>query len=109
MKKLFLFLILIPPFALAQVPDPLPNTYVNDLTGSLTIQEIKKLNEKIRSIETKTSVQIAIVLINDLPADMEIEQYVLVVGRKWHVRSSGLGERRAGRAQFRHADLRRLG
>lgn len=85
MKKLLLLLLLLPVLVFAQVPDPLPNTYVNDLATVLNAEQIHNLNEKILSIEKKSSVQIAVILINELPANMEIDQYALEVGRKWHV------------------------
>ena len=85
MKKLLLFLLLIPTLLLGQVPDPIPNTYVNDLSKVLSTEQLHNLNEKILNIEKKSSVQIAIILINELPANIEIDQYTLEVGRKWHV------------------------
>lgn len=85
MKKLLFLLLLLPISVIAQVPEPLQNTYVNDFASLLNAEQIHNLNEKILSIEKKSSVQIAVILINDLPANMQIEQYALEVGRKWHV------------------------
>lgn len=86
MKKIILLLLLVTSIlGYGQIPDPIPNTYVNDLTGTLRPGEVRSLNETILSIEKKSSVQIAIVLINDLPANYEIEDYAREVGRRWHV------------------------
>ena len=84
MKKLLCFLAFIPLLTLAQIPEPIPNTYVNDFVSVLTKDQVQKLNERIRLIETKSSVQIAIVLIQKLP-NMTIADYSIELGRKWHV------------------------
>src|SRR5438105_648042 len=86
MKKLLIILaLLVPYFSFCQIPEPLPNTYVNDLAGVLKPDELKSLNETILAVEKISSVQIAIVLINDLPDRYEIEDYAREIGRKWHV------------------------
>lgn len=84
MKKLLCFLALIPLLTLAQIPEPMPNTYVNDFANVLTKDQIQNLNERIRLIETKSSVQFAIVLIQKLP-NVTIADYSIELGRKWHV------------------------
>lgn len=85
MKKYVLILLLLPLKIFCQIPEPLPNTYVNDLANTMTIEQIHTLNEKILSIETKSSVQIAVILINKLPEKYSIEDYSLELGKKWHV------------------------
>lgn len=85
MKKLFLLLALLPALLLAQVPDPKPNTFVNDYDNILQPEQIQALNERILSMEKKSSVQVAIVLINNLPDGVNIEDYTLEIGRTWHV------------------------
>jgi uncharacterized membrane protein YgcG len=86
MKKLLvLFTLCISMFVNAQVPKPQPNTYVNDATGSLSVEQIKQLNLQIQQLETNSGVQFAIVLVNDLPANMEIDDYAREIGRTWHV------------------------
>lgn len=86
MKKLLIpFTLCISMFANAQVPKPQPNTYVNDATGSLSAEQIRQLNLQIRQLETTSGVQFAIVLVNDLPANMEIDDYAREIGRTWHV------------------------
>lgn len=90
MKKLLLIL-LVPIFGLAQVPDPIANTYVNDLAGMLNAGQIQVLNDSILAIEKKSSVQIAVVLLDKLPENMSIEDFSLQVGRKWHVGNAANG------------------
>jgi uncharacterized protein len=76
---------LLPLLSLAQMPNPKPNTYINDFTNHLSTSEIQTLNERLLLLEHQTNVQIAILLINDLPPDMEIEQYAQKVGNQWKV------------------------
>lgn len=85
MKKLLLFFLLLPATIFAQVPDPKPGTYINDLAGVLTDYQESKINERVYLLEQKYSVQLAIVLIGDLPANIQIEDYAREIGRKWHV------------------------
>jgi uncharacterized membrane protein YgcG len=68
-----------------QIPKPMKNTYVNDFANVLTADQVKTLNQQIFDIEQQTSVQFAIVLVSNLPADFEIEDYSLLLARKWHV------------------------
>lgn len=84
MRKLLIILLLLPAILIAQIPDPLPGTYVNDLAHVLTQGDVAKLNEQIYSVEKKYSVQIAVVLINELPTNYGIEDYARDIGRKWH-------------------------
>lgn len=86
MKKLiFIAAMLIAQVSLAQIPKPLKNTYVNDFAKVLTLEDKKSLNTSLHRIERTSGVQVAIVLINKLPADYDIESYALLIGRKWHV------------------------
>lgn len=85
MKKLTFLLLLLPSICFSQIPEPRPNTYINDFAGVLTANQISVLNDSIYQIEKRTSVQIAVVLVNDLPSTMSIEDYSLGIGRKWHV------------------------
>ncbi len=85
MKKALLFLLLLPSLAIAQIPEPEAHTYVNDFADKLTSGEIGILNAKIRVIEDQSSVQIAVLILDELPAGMEIGDYAQEVGRKWHV------------------------
>lgn len=88
MKRILLLLFL-PLSLMAQVPDPKPNTYVNDFTNSLNSDQVKELNDSIQSLENRTSVEIAIVLVNH--TDIDIADYALQLGRKWHVGNAGNG------------------
>lgn len=85
MKKIILIITALFSVAFAQIPDPMPNTYVNDAAGVLTAQQIQVLNDSVLSIEKSSSVQIAIVLVNQLPSGMDISDFTLQIGRKWHV------------------------
>lgn len=85
MKQLLFLLIVLPALCFGQIPEPMPNTYVNDFSGTLKENEVAMLNKIIFEMEKRTSVQIAIVLVNKLPENMEIDQYTLEIGRKWHV------------------------
>lgn len=91
MKKVTFILLLISEISFGQVPDPIPNTYVNDLSGKLTTEQLHNLNESILAIEKKSSVQIAIILLDKLPDNLTIEDYALQVGRKWHVGNAANG------------------
>jgi len=51
----------------------------------LTKAEIKALNVEIHRIERLSGVQMALVLVNTLPQEYDIEEYALLIGRKWHI------------------------
>lgn len=91
MKKILFLLFLIPVIAAAQIPDFKPNTYVNDFTSTLTDQQIRVINDSIYSIEKRTSVQIAIVIIDSVPENISIEDYAMGIGRKWRVGNAANG------------------
>jgi uncharacterized protein len=84
---LFLFVLsfsLCPQITAGQIPSPQPNTYVNDFAKVLSPEDIEDLNEKIYAIEKGYTVQIAVVLITQLPEGMEIEDFARGIGREWH-------------------------
>lgn len=85
MKKLLLFLLVVPATLFAQIPKPQLNTYINDLAGVLSTAQTAELNKQIYDIEKKYSVQIAVVLVNQLPDNIVIEDYAREIGRTWHV------------------------
>lgn len=85
MKQILIILFIVPAFCFGQIPDPLPNTYINDLANVLTPAQEQSINERIYAIEKKSSVQIAVILLSELPGDMDIADYAMQVGRKWHV------------------------
>lgn len=86
MKYLLIFL---PLFAIGQIPEPKPNTYVNDFVNVLSFSEIKELNDTLIALESRTSVEIAVVLVSHI--DISIEDFALQLGRKWGVGNAGNG------------------
>lgn len=85
MKRIWFLLFFIPLFCTAQIPKPKPDTYVNDYANVLTAGQIYQLNLRLRHLEDETTIQVAILLINDLPAGMAIEDYARTVGNTWKV------------------------
>jgi len=86
MKKITLLaLLFIAHFSFAQIPKPKKNTYVNDFAKVLSADQIKELNRQIFEIENKSSVQFAVVLVNTVPSGLDIDDFALLVGKKWHV------------------------
>jgi len=82
----FLFILFIVPFfCAAQIPGPRPHTYINDYTNSLTTEQIRSLDEELFRLEQQTTVQLAVLLIQDLPRNMSIEEYARTIGNKWKV------------------------
>lgn len=84
MKKLLL-LLLLPLSVFSQIPDPISGTYINDLANVITEDQEQKINENVNLLEKKYSVQLAIILVNEIPENYSIEDYAREVGRKWHV------------------------
>lgn len=78
-------LLLIFATSFAKIPQPKKNTYVNDYAGVLTKSQIKALNVKIHKLERINNVQLAIVLVKKLPAEYDIEDFSLLIARKWQV------------------------
>jgi len=76
----------------AQIPSPLPHTYVNDLAHVLTPEDVQVLNGQINVLEKTWSVQLAIVLVRRLPDSIDIADFARDIGRKWHtsINDSGL-------------------
>ena len=85
MKKLLALLLIIPVISIAQIPDPLPGTYVNDSYGYLHKTDINQLNKNIRTLEDSFGIQLAVVLVPTIPEKYSIEDYAREIGRKWHV------------------------
>jgi uncharacterized protein len=85
-------ILLCPSIVRAQIPSPLPHTYVNDLAHVLTSEDVQDLNEQINALEKTWSVQLAIVLVRRLPDSMDIADFAREIGRKWHagIHDSGL-------------------
>lgn len=86
MKRfLLLSFIVIANWASAQIPVAKKGTFVNDYVSVLTPAEIKALNQKIYIIQQETKVQLAVVLVNKIPAAYTIKSFATGIGRKWHV------------------------
>ncbi len=86
MKKIFLLIFLfITKITIAQIPEPQKNTYVNDFAHVLTADQAAVLNQGIFAIEKKSGIQLAIVLVDKVPAQYDMEEFALLIGRKWHV------------------------
>jgi uncharacterized protein len=85
MLKLILFVIFCPLLCIGQIPTPKPDTYLNDFTNTLQPYDIQRLNEQLLVLEKKSTVQMAILLINTLPENMTIEDYARMVGSTWKV------------------------
>ena len=85
MLRILLIFIVLPLLSLGQIPEPKANSYVNDYTGSLKPEEIQSLNEQILALEQQTTVQLAVLLIDNLPPNVSIEDYARTVGNSWKV------------------------
>jgi uncharacterized membrane protein YgcG len=85
MKSLLVFLsLLIVASGFAKIPEPQKNTYVNDYAHVLSKKQVKLLNERIKKFENKTTVQLAVVLVNYVPAEYSIDEFAALIGRRWH-------------------------
>ncbi|MGN7989904.1 TPM domain-containing protein [Pedobacter sp. 22226] len=69
----------------AQIPKPIKDTYVNDFAKVLSKSQIKNLNDSINLIEKNSGVQLAIVIVNEIPKEYDIEEYSLLIARRWKV------------------------
>jgi uncharacterized protein len=85
MFRFFIVLIFVPVFVNSQIPDPRPGTYINDYTNTLSADQVRSLNEKLFQLERETTVQMAVLLIQNLPNNMSIEEYARTVGNTWKV------------------------
>ncbi|SDC83763.1 TPM domain-containing protein [Pedobacter soli] len=82
---LSLLLLFVTVTTFSQIPKPLKDTYVNDFAKVLSKSEIKKLNDTINQIEKKSGVQLALVIVNTIPKEYDIEEYSLLIARRWKV------------------------
>src|SRR5215217_2598450 len=85
MLRTILILLFLPLFSLGQIPKPKPNNYINDYTNSLSTTEIYNLNERLSEIEQKSTIQVAIILIDKIPEKMSIEEFARELGNNWKV------------------------
>jgi len=91
MKNLTLLLLLVTSVVTAQIPNPQPGTYINDLAGVVNNSDKQAINKLLRQVETQYGVQMAIVLVDHLPDNYQIEDYAREIGRKWHVGNAANG------------------
>jgi uncharacterized protein len=88
MQKLFkyfaIFGLFLPIFTSAFTVPEKPNTYVNDYTGTLVAEQVSYLENKIRSFESNTTNEIAVVIIQSLDGDT-IENIAQNIFTKWGI------------------------
>ncbi|MEJ2884455.1 TPM domain-containing protein [Pedobacter sp. GR22-6] len=65
-----------------------PNKLVNDYTGSLSSDQVQRLEQKLVAFDDSTSTQIAIAIVKSV-GDYDINEYALELGRKWGVGQAG--------------------
>lgn len=82
---LSLLLLLVTSIAFSQIPKPLKDTYVNDFAKVLSKSQIRKLNDSINLIEKSSGVQLALVIVNEIPKEYDLEEYSLLIARRWKV------------------------
>lgn len=85
MFRYIIFFLICPLLSMGQIPSPKADSYVNDYTQTLNREEIRQLNEQLLSLEKQTSVQMAILLIDNLPENLTIVDYARSVGNTWKV------------------------
>jgi len=86
MKKILLLLSLfVATSSFGRIPERQKNTYVNDFAHVLSTNDVEALNAKIHRIERLSGVQMAVVLVDKVPAEYDIDEFALLIGRKWHV------------------------
>ena len=86
MKQILLLLsLLVATASFGKIPERQKNTYVNDFAHVLSTNEVEALNAKIHRIERLSGVQMAVVLVDKIPSEYDIDEFALLIGRKWHV------------------------
>lgn len=86
MKRILFFVaLIIAQASFAQIPQPKKDTYVNDFAGVLTKTQITDLNKSIFELEKSRQVQLAVVLVDKVPAAYDIQDFAVLIGKKWHV------------------------
>lgn len=75
----------------AQIPQPMVNTYVNDYARVLNKKQKAALNKRIHQLEREKHIQLAVVIVNKIPSVYEIEDYSLLIARRWKVGENGRG------------------
>ncbi len=84
-RILLISLLFVTSFAVAQIPKAKKKTFVNDYANVLTAGDIKGLNQKIYIIQKQAGVQLAVVLVDKIPAAYTIKTFANKIGSKWHV------------------------
>jgi uncharacterized protein len=86
MKQFLLLLsIFVATASFGKIPERQKNTYINDFAHVLSTNDLEALNAKIHRIERLSGVQMAVVLVDKVPAEYDIDEFALLIGRKWHV------------------------
>ena len=85
-----LALFLLQGFAVAQdfPPAPNPPRLVNDLTGTLSAEEVAQLEQKLLAYSDSTSTQVAIVLLGSV-GPYDIADYTIQLGEQWGIGGKG--------------------
>lgn len=65
-----------------------PNKLVNDYTGTLTTEQIQRLEQKLVAFDDSTSIQVAIAILKSV-GEYDINDYALQLGRAWGVGTKG--------------------
>lgn len=73
--------------AVAQWPTPKPisKSFINDYANVLPQPFVDYLDGLLKGFETSDSVQMAVIITNQLPLDQSIEDYAHNIGQDWHV------------------------
>ncbi|MFD0792651.1 TPM domain-containing protein [Mucilaginibacter litoreus] len=85
MKKILILFLALAVQVSAQVPKPKKQTFINDYSGVLSVNDIKTLNQKIYIIQKESDVQMAVVLVDEIPSAYNIKKFATAIGRQWHV------------------------
>ncbi len=89
MKKTISTLVMMAIFSITvfafEIPKkPVPNRFVNDYIGLLTADQVKTLEDKLVAFDQKTSIQIVIVILDDLDGE-EPSDVATDIGQSWGV------------------------
>lgn len=85
MLRILLTILFFPLICNAQILKPNPNTYIDDYTNHLSANQVNDLNQQFHQLESTTGVQMAAILINDLPPNVTLEDYARDIGNTWKV------------------------
>jgi uncharacterized protein len=89
-QVVLLAFVLLQGFAVAQdfPPAPNPPRLVNDLTGTLSAEEVGQLEQKLLAYSDSTSTQVSIVLMGSV-GPYDISDYAIQLGEKWGIGGKG--------------------